>query len=105
VSPLLRIRPLATADIDHAAAYLFEENPAAATSFLESLKVAFDGMRAQPGAGSPRYGHLLPGVTLRMWPLGRFPYLVFYLEHEGWLEVLRVLHQARDLPALLLDEA
>jgi len=104
VSRVLRIRPLATADIDHAAAFLVDVNPAAAGSFLEAMETAFGLMLEQPGIGSPRYTHLLPGVTLRMWPVQGFPHLIFYLERIDAVEVLRVLHGARDLPAILLDE-
>jgi toxin ParE1/3/4 len=101
----LQIRPLATADIDHAAAYLYQENPDMAAAFLDCLEQSFNSMLGQPGAGSPRYAHVMPGAFLRMWPVNRFPYLVFYLEFDGVLEVVRVLHQARDLPALLSEES
>ena len=100
----MRIRPLATADIDHAAAYLFEENPAAATAFVDALENALTLLSEQPGIGSTRYAHLLPGATLRMWPLSGFPYLIFYLERADILEVIRVLHGVRDLPALLVAD-
>lgn len=104
MSRMLRVRPLATADIDHAAAFLFDENPAAARSFLAAVETAFDLMVEQPGIGSPRYAHLLPGVILRMWPVSGFPHLIFYLVRVDAVEVLRVLHGLRDLPSILLDE-
>jgi len=104
VSRVLRVRPLATADIDHAAAFLFDENPAAAVSFLDAVEAAFDLLVEPPGIGSPRYAHLLPGVNLRMWPVKGFPHLIFYLDRAGGIEVVRVLHGARDLPAILVTE-
>ena len=100
----MHIRPRATADIDHAAAYLFEENPVAAAAFLDALEGAFALLTEQPGIGSTRYAHLLPGTTLRMWPLSGFPYLIFYLERADILEVIRVLHGVRDLPAQLVAD-
>jgi len=100
----LCVRPLATADIDHAAAFLFDENPAAAGAFLEAIKPAFELLCEQPGIGSPRYAHLLPGVNLRMWPVKGFPHLIFYLYRAEAIEVIRVLHAARDLPAILQHE-
>jgi toxin ParE1/3/4 len=39
----------------------------------------------------------LPG--LRFWPLKRYPYFVFYLERETHIDVWRVLHAERDIPA------
>ena len=104
MSRILRVRPLATADIDHPAAFLCGENPAAAMSFLDSVETAFGLLLEQPGIGSLRYAHLLPGVTLRMWPAQRFPYLIFYLDRADAVEVLRVLHGARDLPAILVTD-
>jgi toxin ParE1/3/4 len=101
---VLRVRPLATADIDHTAAFLFDENPVAAMSFLDAVETAFGLLVEQPGIGSPRYARLLPGVTLRMWPVQGFPHLIFYLDRAEAVEVLRVLHGARDIPAILLDE-
>lgn len=98
----MSIRPLATADIDHAAAYLFEENSVAAVAFLDALEAAFTLLSEQPGIGSTRYAHLLPGATLRMWSLNGFPHLIFYLDRADTLEVIRVLHGARDLPAKLI---
>jgi toxin ParE1/3/4 len=47
-------------------------------------------------------GHLnLPG--LRHWSLGRYPYLVFYVEQPGYIEVWRVLHERRDIPAQMQE--
>ena len=104
MSRSIHVRPLATADIDHAAAFLFDENPAAAVSFLDAVETAFGLLVEQPGIGSPRYAHLLPGVNLRMWPVKGFPHLIFYLDRAGGIEVVRVLHGARDLPAILVTE-
>jgi toxin ParE1/3/4 len=41
---------------------------------------------------------------LRTWRLGRFPWLVFYVEAEERVEVWRVLHGARDIPSSLSNE-
>lgn len=54
-------------------------------------------MSFQPGVGSRRYAHFLPDQSLRVWQLDRFPFLVFYRIDGVWLEVLRVLHERRDL--------
>ena len=35
----------------------------------------------------------------RFWPLGRYPYLVFYIERDEQIDVWRVLHEKRDIPA------
>jgi toxin ParE1/3/4 len=36
---------------------------------------------------------------LRFWALTRFPYLVFYFEHEDCVDVWRVLQGQRDIAA------
>ena len=44
----------------------------------------------------------IPG--LRSWPLTRYPHLVFYMEREDHIDVWRVLHGVRDIPAWLVDD-
>ena len=100
----IRIRPLAETDIDHAVAYIWRDNPVAATQLLDALEEGFSALSHQPAMGSPRYAHLIPGNMLRMWKVDKFPYLVFYLEHEDHLDVVRVLHEVRDIPALLGED-
>jgi len=101
----VRIRPLADADIDAALMYLRAENPRAASKFLASLKGAFQQLSRDPAIGSPRYAHILPAERLRMWRVTGFPYLVFYLERREYVDVLRVLHAARDLPSVLRESS
>lgn len=38
---------------------------------------------------------------LRFWKLSDFPYLVFYIERENRIDVLRILHAQRDVEAEL----
>lgn len=45
------------------------------------------------------YAHDLDLPGLRFWPLTRFPYLVFYFKQSDCLDVWRVLHGRRDIPA------
>jgi toxin ParE1/3/4 len=46
------------------------------------------------------------GVTgLRFWPLNKFPYLVSYVEREDHVDVLKLLHTQRDIPAWLTDDS
>lgn len=44
----------------------------------------------------------IPG--LRFWPLTRFPYLVFYVERDDHIDIWRVLHEQRDIPAWLVTD-
>jgi hypothetical protein len=38
-------------------------------------------------------------ASASMWPIRRFPYLIFYIEQPDALDVWRVLHGQRDIPA------
>jgi toxin ParE1/3/4 len=40
---------------------------------------------------------------LRARPLRRFPHIVFYVEMSGRIDVWRVLHGARDIPAWMRE--
>ena len=51
-----------------------------------------------PSLGSPRLARVLSSLDVRCLPLDGFPYLVFYVETAGGIEVIRVLHSARDIP-------
>jgi len=97
----IRTRPQADDDIDRATAFLLQESPAAAVGLLDALEHDFATLARQPGVGSQRYAHLIPGQTLRMWPVSGYPWLIFYFEYPDHLEVIRVLHSRRDMPAAL----
>lgn len=95
-------RALAAQDIDDAIAYyLAESAPAAALGFIDALEQAYTHLGRQPATGSPRYAHALDVPGLRCWPLTRYPYLVFYIEGAHHIDVWRVLHSQRDIPAWL----
>ena len=59
--------------------------------------------RHRPAAGSSRYARALDLPGLRSWPLKRYPYLVFYTEREDSVDVWRVLHGRRDVPARMRE--
>jgi toxin ParE1/3/4 len=61
--------------------------------------VTFAAISGHPGIGSPQYAHELAIPGLRSRKLKRYPYLVFYLERDDHIDVWRVLHAERDIPA------
>jgi len=101
---LLR-RAQADADVTEAIDYYLSEAPKAALRFVDALENAYRHIRRHPGSGSPRYAHELNLPGLRSWPFKRFPYLVFYREVPEHIEVWRVLHGQRNIPAWLHEEA
>ena len=82
--------------IDH---YLAEDAEQAALGFIEALEQAYRHISRHPATGSPRYAHEIDMPGLRSWPLTRYPYLVFYVERADHIDVWRVLHGQRDIPA------
>ena len=99
-------RGLATQDLrDAAAHYAAEADPATARRFIDAVEQAFILIGRHPGIGSPRYAVELDLPGLRARPVEQFPYLIFYLEHEDRIDVLRILHARRDIPTSLQDPA
>ena len=97
-------RKLALDDVDQAIAYyLGQDAEAAALGFVDALEHAYAHISKNPATGSPRYAHELSIPELRSWPLSKHPYLVFYTERADQIDVYRVLHMKRDIPAWMSD--
>ena len=96
------LRECAEADInaafDH---YLTVAIPKIATNFVLEVDACMRRIEQFPGAGSPRYAELLELDGLRSVIIERFPYIVFYVERDDCIDVIRVLHQHQDMPAVL----
>lgn len=86
--------------LDH---YLGEAGDAVALGFVDSLERAYRHIASHPASGFSRYAHELDLPGLRFWPLKRYPYLVFYVDSESRIDVWRVLHAERDIPAWMRD--
>lgn len=84
--------------------YLNEAGEQIALGFVDALEQAYLHIASHPASGSPRYDHELNLPGLRYWPLQRYPYLVFYVELSSHIDIWRVLHGQRDIPAWLLDD-
>ncbi|MBN9695361.1 MAG: type II toxin-antitoxin system RelE/ParE family toxin [Zoogloea sp.] len=93
-------REQARRDVDETVAfYLNEGAEQAALGFIDALETAYTHIGRHPATGSPRYAHELNLQGLRIWPLSRYPHLVFYMERPDHVDVWRVLHGQRDIPA------
>lgn len=93
-------REQALQDVDDTIAYYLAEGAeAAALGFISALEKAYKHIGSHPAGGSPRYAHELNLPGLRSWPITPFPYLVFYVEQAKHIDVWRVLHGQRDIPA------
>lgn len=95
---------MAAQDVEDAIAfYLGEGSEKAALGFVDALEDAYAHIGRHPATGSPRYAPDLNLPGLRFWPMKRYPYLVFYVEHADHVDVWRVLHGQRDIPAWMQD--
>ena len=93
-------REQARRDVNEAIAhYLAEGSRQVAMGFVDALEQAYAHIARHPATGSPRYAHELNLPGLRSWPLARYPHLVFYVERTDHIDVWRVLHGQRDIPA------
>ena len=90
-------------DVEQALAYYAVEAPHLELSFLDALEKAHLHIRHNPGTGSLRYAHALDILGLRFWPCQRFPQMVFYIERDDHVALVRVLHGSRDIPATFQD--
>jgi len=97
-------RSLAVRDVDEALNHnMTEASTQAALGFIDALEASYAHIGRYPATGSLRYAHALNLPGLRFWPLANYPHLVFYLERESYIDVWRVLHGKRDIPAWLHD--
>jgi toxin ParE1/3/4 len=97
-------REQALQDVDKAVEdYLDAAGPRVAINLVEQLERAYAQIASYPGAGSPRFGYELGVPNLRHVRIKGFPYLIFYVELAAHIDVWRVLHANRDIPAWLED--
>ena len=100
-----RLREVARRDVEGAVDYYVAEGgEGLALKFVDDLERALNLIARHPAAGSPRFGYELQLPGLRTRTLRDFPYLAFYVERDDFVDVWRVLHGARDVPAWLLDQ-
>lgn len=97
-------RALAVRDVEAALEhYRTEVSEAVALGFVAALENGYSHIRRYPGSGSTRLAHELKLPGLRSWRLRDYPYIIFYVEREEWVDVWRVLHGQRDIPGWLRE--
>jgi toxin ParE1/3/4 len=76
-----------------------------ARRFLAQAEATIRRLSQMPGIGTPYEPDEPHYGEVRYFPVSRFPkYLVFYRRVAEGIEILRVLHGARDIHALLAEE-
>ncbi|MBW3599342.1 MAG: type II toxin-antitoxin system RelE/ParE family toxin [Planctomycetes bacterium] len=79
-------------DLVEIATYIAKDSVTAAERWLDKIERTLRHLADAPGTGA-EYPELRP--NLRCFPLG--VYLIFYRSIEGGIEVVRVIHGARDI--------
>jgi len=88
----LRISPRASSDLIEIWGYIADDSVGNADAFIDKLYQAIQVLARQPGSGRHRE-ELAPGI--QSFPFGR--YIIFYRVVAGAVEIVRVLHGARDI--------
>jgi toxin ParE1/3/4 len=103
-SPRLK-RPAALADLLEQAAYLCQQSPKAAERFLDAVERSCQTLARTPELGGIYAGQHPRLADVRVWRVNGFDsHLIFYRARESGIEIIRVLHGARDIGPILADE-
>ena len=87
-------RPLALADLAEIWSFIADDSEANADRFLPKLEAKLQLLATQAQMGRLRE-ELMPG--LRSFPYAR--YVVFFMPERDGIEIVRVVHSARDIVA------
>jgi toxin ParE1/3/4 len=93
-----RLREAALQDIDDALDYYLLQAPHMLAALHSSVLHARKHIEEFPATGSKRYHTGKKGDALRFWLLDQFPYALFYFDRPDTIDIVRMLHQARDIP-------
>lgn len=85
-------RPAARSDLVEIWSFIADDNQVAADRFLNTLETKLKTLSTQPQMGRTR-PELMAG--LRSFPVAS--YVVFYLPMSDGIDIVRVLHSARDI--------
>ncbi|MFN7895451.1 MAG: type II toxin-antitoxin system RelE/ParE family toxin [Cyanobacteriota bacterium] len=93
---MIVLQPRAKADISEIWEFIAEDSDDQADAFIDLIDQNFQLLAQKSGLGRRRK-ELAEG--LRSFPVGR--YVIFYLPIPGGVQIVRVLHGARDIEAAL----
>ena len=95
-----RFTPQALSDLLDIWSFIAQDNPAAADQVADAVFGACDFLADSPFAG--RIRKELTPLPVRFWVVQPYSnYLIVYDPEKKPLQIIRVLHSARDLPSLL----
>ncbi len=80
--------------------YISRDSYATADKYIDKIKAKYEILRKYPSIGRIRSEY---SPSLRSFPVNR--YIIFYRILEDGIEIVRVLHCARDLNSIFLDHS
>ena len=92
---VVRLAHLADTDLDGIRDYIYQHNPRAANEVLDRIFETLELLADNPEMGERRddLGHNTRAFVVR-------PYVIFYEPSADGIHVARIVHGARDFPAL-----
>ena len=96
------IAPSANRDVDEQIDYFVGQSVETAIRFLDAVKESIQQIVTTPGIGGRYEGPSKSKAELRVWRVEGFrKHLIFYRIRVDSIEVVRVVHGARDLDEVL----
>lgn len=93
--PRILRRPLALQDLDQIWDYIAQDNPTVADGFIDRIEE-----KCRLLAEHPKIGTSCESLHPSLRFLAVEKYLIFYLPLDDGIEIVRVLHGARDIESL-----
>lgn len=91
----IRISPRETSDLTEIWSYIADDSVTNADAFIDKLYETIQVLASQSGSGRRRE-ELAPGIL--SFPFAR--YIIFYRASRDEIEIVRVLHGARDIQTI-----
>ena len=99
------IRPGAHTDLMDHYVFIALDSPAAADRFVKAVQTTFEMLADMPKIGALWNSQHIRLEGIRFYPVGGFPnHLVFYRATVDAVEILHILHGARDIATVLTSE-
>jgi toxin ParE1/3/4 len=96
------ITPKANQDLDDCFAYISQDNPEIALQFFDATRITIAQIARMPGMGSIFATNNNRLQNLRKWSVKDFrKYLIFYIERDEIVEIVRILYATRDINSIL----
>lgn len=94
--------PKAEQDLNEIAQYILENNLEAALRFVDAVEKTCTELSEMPDMGHTFHARNPALKNMRIMRVSKVysSYLIFYRQTKKGIEIIRILHGARDLPAL-----